>query len=237
MFVPGEHFVAAALEHDPELWDFAFRNKVLLATPTNLVAIARTVAQVWRQDGLATRGARDRHAWAASSTTGWRSRPNTSSASAAGSKRRSATTTSSSAASSATSSPSGKRLARQAHRDRQARDRRSAAGRKRAALYSCGDAGDSPRCRSWSRRSDTGRGTRERMRATDCSPGRCWPCWRPASQGTAPADDMAETRRRAGRRGPSREPPKLAEGPLTPRATRAASSGRRRLPPAIWSRR
>ena len=54
MFVPGEHFVAAALEHDPELWDFAFRNKVLLATPTNLVAICRTVAQVWRQDGLAT---------------------------------------------------------------------------------------------------------------------------------------------------------------------------------------
>lgn len=53
MFVPGEHFVAAALEHDPELWDFAFRNKVLLATPTNLVAICRTVAQVWRQDGLA----------------------------------------------------------------------------------------------------------------------------------------------------------------------------------------
>ena len=53
MFVPGEHFVAAALEKDPELWDFAFRNRVLLATPTNLVAIARTIAQVWRQDGLA----------------------------------------------------------------------------------------------------------------------------------------------------------------------------------------
>ncbi|WP_374528225.1 DNA recombination protein RmuC [Novosphingobium sp.] len=53
MFVPGEHFVAAALEHDPELWDFAFRNKVLLATPTNLVAIARTVALVWKQDQLA----------------------------------------------------------------------------------------------------------------------------------------------------------------------------------------
>ncbi len=53
MFVPGEHFVAAALEADPDLWDFAFRNKVLLATPTNLVAIARTVAQVWRQDTIA----------------------------------------------------------------------------------------------------------------------------------------------------------------------------------------
>ena len=53
MFVPGEHFVAAALEHDPGLWDFAFERRVLLATPTNLVAIARTVAQVWRQDALA----------------------------------------------------------------------------------------------------------------------------------------------------------------------------------------
>ena len=53
MFVPGEHFVAAALENDPELWDFAFYNKVLLATPTNLVAIARTVAMVWQQDQLA----------------------------------------------------------------------------------------------------------------------------------------------------------------------------------------
>lgn len=53
MFVPGEHFVAAALEKDPDLWDFAFRNRVLLATPTNLVAIARTVAMVWKQDKLA----------------------------------------------------------------------------------------------------------------------------------------------------------------------------------------
>lgn len=53
MFVPGEHFLSAALEHDPQLWDFAFEKKVLLATPTNLVAIARTVASVWRQEGLA----------------------------------------------------------------------------------------------------------------------------------------------------------------------------------------
>lgn len=53
MFVPGEHFVSAALEHEPELWNYAFDRKVLLATPTNLVALARTVAQVWRQDALA----------------------------------------------------------------------------------------------------------------------------------------------------------------------------------------
>ena len=54
MFVPGEHFVAAALEQDPELWNFAFERRVLLATPTNLVAIARTVAMVWSQDKLAS---------------------------------------------------------------------------------------------------------------------------------------------------------------------------------------
>ncbi len=53
MFVPGEHFLSAALDHEPQLWDFAFEKKVLLATPTNLVAIARTVASVWRQEGLA----------------------------------------------------------------------------------------------------------------------------------------------------------------------------------------
>ena len=53
MFVPGEHFIAAALEHDPTLWDFAFERRVLLASPTNLVAIARTIAQVWQQEGLA----------------------------------------------------------------------------------------------------------------------------------------------------------------------------------------
>src|SRR3546814_8002840 len=53
MFVPGEHFLSAALEHDPTLWDFAFDKKGLLATPTNLIAIARPVASVWQQEAIA----------------------------------------------------------------------------------------------------------------------------------------------------------------------------------------
>jgi DNA recombination protein RmuC len=53
MYIPGEHFLTAALELDHALWDWAFERKVLLATPTNLVAIARTVASIWRQERLA----------------------------------------------------------------------------------------------------------------------------------------------------------------------------------------
>ena len=51
MYVPGEHFLNAALEHDPGLWEWAFERRVLLATPTNLVVIARTAAHYWEQHG------------------------------------------------------------------------------------------------------------------------------------------------------------------------------------------
>jgi len=51
MYVPGEHFLNAALEYDPALWEWAFERRVLLATPTNLVVIARTAAHYWEQHG------------------------------------------------------------------------------------------------------------------------------------------------------------------------------------------
>src|SRR5690606_2669446 len=57
MFIPGEHFLSAALEQDSALWEWAFERKVLLATPTNLIAIARTVSAVWRQEKLADEAA------------------------------------------------------------------------------------------------------------------------------------------------------------------------------------
>ena len=51
MYVPGEHFLNAALEMDPGLWEWAMDRRVLLATPTNLVVIARTAAHYWEQHG------------------------------------------------------------------------------------------------------------------------------------------------------------------------------------------
>ncbi len=53
MFLAGENFLAAALEQDLKLLDEAFQRRVLLAGPTNLLAIAKIVALVWQQKTLA----------------------------------------------------------------------------------------------------------------------------------------------------------------------------------------
>jgi DNA recombination protein RmuC len=53
MYIPGEHFLSAAMEQDPALWDWAHERRVLIASPINLVALARTVASFWRQEKVA----------------------------------------------------------------------------------------------------------------------------------------------------------------------------------------
>lgn len=53
MFVPGENFLTAALEEDPDLHLWAIERGVLLVGPTNLLAVARVVALVWRQEKMA----------------------------------------------------------------------------------------------------------------------------------------------------------------------------------------
>jgi len=53
MYIPGEHFLSAAMEQDPTLWDWAHERRVLIASPINLVALARTVASFWRQEKVA----------------------------------------------------------------------------------------------------------------------------------------------------------------------------------------
>jgi DNA recombination protein RmuC len=51
-FIPSEPLLAAALEHDPGLLDYAFSKNIALASPVNLWAVLKTVAFTWQQDVL-----------------------------------------------------------------------------------------------------------------------------------------------------------------------------------------
>ncbi len=57
LFVPAESFLSAALESDPDLIEHAAKRQVVLATPTTLIALLRTVAHGWSHEALSTQAA------------------------------------------------------------------------------------------------------------------------------------------------------------------------------------
>jgi DNA recombination protein RmuC len=52
LFIPAEGAYITAMQSDPEMWRYAYNKKVLLISPTNLIAAMKLVYDLWKKDGL-----------------------------------------------------------------------------------------------------------------------------------------------------------------------------------------
>jgi DNA recombination protein RmuC len=50
MFIPSEPAYIAALQGDPELWNFAYDKRILLLSPTNLITSLKLIADLWKRE-------------------------------------------------------------------------------------------------------------------------------------------------------------------------------------------
>lgn len=50
MFIPIEPAYMVAMQHDRDLWNYAYKKRILLISPTNLIAAVKLVAELWKKD-------------------------------------------------------------------------------------------------------------------------------------------------------------------------------------------